>query len=347
MEEAVSSSDTTIATDDWKSHSSSSSKSFFFDDAATFPSTFFARQSLGKVALFAANITLSTTSFAIAPLGSPWSKTHLSWTLLPFFTSWLLLPFDIAFPRLAIFIVSTDEIDPLVRQFVRDDLDGKVDPTQLKRLFMSTEPRFLVGFEDKVNLLIYGGIPSEKIVHVLNNVNLTKALSLKPFEEIERLINFLSRYGDGVDLIVRHPPILNFDMDGQLIPRVEFLLELSGGDEDATGAVLRILPTFLKYRVENVESHVEFLRSFTGLDDQEIFRIILVFPNIVGASKERKLRPRISFLQERGLNSSYNYADSCIVILMYLRVEKYKKSLQTRINRRTYLPSHGIIVPFK
>ncbi|XP_030467188.1 transcription termination factor MTERF8, chloroplastic [Syzygium oleosum] len=199
-------------------------------------------------------------------------------------------------------VLAADEIDPLV-QFVRDDLDGQVDPAQLKRLFMSTEPRFLVGFEGKVNLLIDGGIPREKIVHVLNNVNLTKALSLKPVEEIERLVKFLSRYG-GVDLIVRHPPILNFDMDSQLIPRVEFLLELSGGDEDATGAVLRKLPTFLKYRVEHVESHVEFLRSFAGLDDQEIFRIILVFPNIVSASKERKLRPRISFLKECGLNSS-------------------------------------------
>ncbi|KAI6668603.1 hypothetical protein NL676_010835 [Syzygium grande] len=82
---------------------------------------------------------------------------------------------------------AADEVGPLV-QFMRDDLDGKVDLTQLKHLFMSIEPRFLVGFEDKVNLLIDGGIPREKIVHVLNNVNLTKALSLKPFEEIERLV---------------------------------------------------------------------------------------------------------------------------------------------------------------
>ncbi|KAI6668606.1 hypothetical protein NL676_010838 [Syzygium grande] len=185
-------------------------------------------------------------------------------------------------------VLAANEIDPLV-QFVRDDLDGQVDPAQLKRLFMSTEPQFLVGFEGKVKLLIDIGIPREKIVH--------------PVEEIERLVKFLSRYG-GVDLIVRHPPILNFDMDSQLIPRVEFLLELSGGDEDATGAVLRKLPTFLKYRVEHVENHVEFLRSFAGLDDQEIFRIIHVFPNIVRASKERKLRPRIIFLKECGLNSS-------------------------------------------
>ncbi|XP_048137947.1 transcription termination factor MTERF8, chloroplastic-like [Rhodamnia argentea] len=198
-------------------------------------------------------------------------------------------------------VLAADEIDPFIL-FVRDNLDGKVDPAQLKRLFMSTEPRFLVRFDEKVNLLIDGGIPREKIVHVLNNVNLTKALCFKPFEEIERLVHFLSRYG-GVELIVRHPPILNFDMDGQLIPRVEFLLELSGGDEDATWAVLRKLPTFLKYRVEHVESHVEFLRSFAGLDDQEIFRIILVFPNIVSASRERKLRPRIRFLKECGLDS--------------------------------------------
>ncbi|XP_048137788.1 transcription termination factor MTERF8, chloroplastic-like, partial [Rhodamnia argentea] len=199
-------------------------------------------------------------------------------------------------------VLAADEIDSFIL-FVRDHLDGKVDPAQLKRpFFMSTEPRFLIEFEEKINLLIDGGIPREKIVHVLNNVNLTKALCFKPFEAIERLVHFLSRYG-GVELIVRHPPILNFDMDGQLIPRVEFLLELSGGDEDATGAVLRKLPTFLKYRVEHVESHVELLRSFAGLDDQEIFRIILVFPNIVSASRERKLRPRIRFLKECGLDS--------------------------------------------
>ncbi|KAL3714387.1 hypothetical protein ACJRO7_006332 [Eucalyptus globulus] len=182
-------------------------------------------------------------------------------------------------------VLAAGEIDPFML-FVRDQLDGKVDPMQLKRLFMSTESRFLAGFEEKVNLLIDGGIPREKILHVLNNVNLRKALSLKPFEEIERLLNFLSCYG-GVDLI--------------------FLLELGGGDEDATGAVLHKLPTFLNYRVEHLESHVEFLRSFAGLDYQEIFRIILVFPNIVSASTERKLCPRISFLKECGLNSNETF----------------------------------------
>ncbi|KAI6668410.1 hypothetical protein NL676_016109 [Syzygium grande] len=74
----------------------------------------------------------------------------------------------------------------------------------------------------------------------------------------------LNRFG-GVDLIERHSPILSFDMDGQLIPRVEFLLELSGGDDDATGTVMRKLPAILKYLVEHLESHVEFLRSFAGL----------------------------------------------------------------------------------
>ncbi|KAK3403995.1 hypothetical protein EUGRSUZ_K00356 [Eucalyptus grandis] len=49
-----------------------------------------------------------------------------------------------------------------------------------------------------------------------------------------------------------------------------------------------------KYLAEHLESHVEFLRSFAGLDDQEIFRIILVFPNIVSVSK---------FFKECGLSS--------------------------------------------
>ncbi|KAI6705678.1 hypothetical protein NL676_008640 [Syzygium grande] len=112
----------------------------------------------------------------------------------------------------------------------------------------------------------------------------------------------LNRFG-GVDLIERHSPILNFDMDGQLIPRVQFLLELSGGDDDATGTVMRKLPAILKYLVEHLESHVEFLRSFTGLIEK-MYRIILVFPNIVSASKERKLHPGISFLKECGMNSN-------------------------------------------
>ncbi|KAF8035429.1 hypothetical protein BT93_C1453 [Corymbia citriodora subsp. variegata] len=199
-------------------------------------------------------------------------------------------------------VSAADEIDPFIL-FVRDKLDGKVNPKQLKRLFTSAEPRFLVGFEEKVNLLIDSGISREKIVHVLNNVNLRKALFLKPFEEIERLVNFLSRYG-GVDLIVRYPPILNFDMDSQLIPRLEFLIELGGEDEDATGAVLCKLPTFLKYCVEHLESHVEFLRSFAGLDDQEIFRIILVFPNIplmfLGLSFEGNIAYKLGFLVKIG-----------------------------------------------
>jgi len=70
-------------------------------------------------------------------------------------------------------------------------------------------------------------------------------------------------------------------LDVQLIPRVEFLLELSGGDEDATRVVLRKLPAILKYHAEHLESHVEIMRPFVGLDDQEIFRIMLVFPNML------------------------------------------------------------------
>ncbi|KAJ6760416.1 CGI-12 PROTEIN-RELATED [Salix purpurea] len=193
------------------------------------------------------------------------------------------------------------EIGPLIH-FVLNDLEGKVDPAQLRRLLIATVPRFLAGFDEKVKLLIKRGIPREKIVHVLNNVNLTKALSFKSIEEIEKTVTYLSRFG-GVDLIVKRPMILNFDLDTQLIPRVELLKEISGGDEDATGIVLHKLPAILSYSVKHTGGHVELLRSFAGLTDPQIFKIFSVFPNVVSASKERKLRPRIEFLKQCGLSS--------------------------------------------
>ncbi|KAI4338044.1 hypothetical protein L6164_016398 [Bauhinia variegata] len=193
------------------------------------------------------------------------------------------------------------EVDPLLR-FLRDELQGQLEQAQIKRLLSATEPRFLVGFDKKVALLVNRGIPREKIAHVLNNVNLTKALCHRSVDEIDRIMAFLDPFG-GISLIVKRPSILNFDLDSQLIPRTRLLVELSGGDEDATGTVLRKLPAILNYSVEHVEGHLELLRSFAGLNDEQIFRIMLVFPNIISASRERKLRPRIQFLKECGLNS--------------------------------------------
>lgn len=198
-------------------------------------------------------------------------------------------------------VLTSEEIGPFIC-FVRDELEAKIEPAQLKRLLTSTDPRFLVGFDQKVKLLLHHGVPHEKIFFVLNNVNLSKALCLRPVEEIEKTITYLSRFG-GIDLIVRRPAILNYDLDSQLTPRIGFLLELSGGDKDATGLVLRKFPLILSYSLKHVAGHVEFLRSFAGLNDQEIFKILLVFPSLVSASKERKLRPRIEFLKQCGLDS--------------------------------------------
>ncbi|CAL5408028.1 unnamed protein product [Camellia sinensis] len=198
-------------------------------------------------------------------------------------------------------LLTEKEVDSLIC-FVRDDLENKIEPTQLERLFNTTEPRFFLGFERKVRLFLRHGITQDKLVHVLNNVNLMKALCLKSIEEIERTITYLNHFG-GIDLIVRRPAILNYDLDSQLLPRIGFLIELSGGDEDATGTVLRKLPAILAYTAEHLKDHVEFFRSFAGLIDQEIFRIVLVYPNLFSASRKRKLHPRIDFLKQCGLNS--------------------------------------------
>ncbi|XWS61416.1 hypothetical protein CRYUN_Cryun07bG0124200 [Craigia yunnanensis] len=212
---------------------------------------------------------------------------------------------DFALYRLVIkrpSVLMAEEIDSVI-SYVRDDLEGKVEPAQLERLFITTEARFLLGFDQKVKLLLHHEVPQEKIAHVLNNVNLKKAICCKSVEEIERTITFLKPY-HGVEIIVRRPAILNYDLDSQLIPKIQFLEELSGGDADATGTVLRKLPAILSYSLEHMEGHVEFMRSYVGLSDPEIFKIILVFPNVISASKERKLRPRIEFLKQCGLNSN-------------------------------------------
>ncbi|KAF5442650.1 hypothetical protein F2P56_035289 [Juglans regia] len=198
-------------------------------------------------------------------------------------------------------VLTAEEIGPFLC-FVRDELESKIEPAQLKRILTNTDPRFLVGFDQKVKLLLHRGVSCEKIAFVLNNVNLTKALCHRPVEEIDRSIAFLGRFG-GIDLIVKRPVILNYDLDSELIPRVRFLVELSGGDKDATGNVLRKFPMILSYSVKHMEGHIEFLRSFAGLNDNEIFKILLVFPSLVTASRERKLRPRIEFLKQCGLET--------------------------------------------
>ncbi|KAG1354072.1 putative Transcription termination factor MTERF8, chloroplastic [Cocos nucifera] len=93
------------------------------------------------------------------------------------------------------------------------------------------------------------------------------------------------------ELIVRRPSLLNLDLENQLIPRVEYLAELGGGDREATGFDQQMACT-----VEHFRSHLEFWRS-VGLADEEVFRIAMVHPHIFSASKERKLKPRIEFLQ--------------------------------------------------
>ncbi|KAG5036045.1 hypothetical protein GLYMA_04G228500v4 [Glycine max] len=198
-------------------------------------------------------------------------------------------------------ILTANEIDPLLT-FLRDNLQGKLEKQQLNRLLSSTEQEFLESFPQKVQFLVDRGIPVDQVVHVLNKVNLSKVLCRRSLEEIDRTISFLEPFG-GIALILKRPQILNHDLDTQIVPRVKFLMELSDGDEDSVGKVLLRFPIFLNYSVAHVEEHVGFLSSFAEFDYKQIFRIIQVYPAIVTTSRERKLRPRIQFLKECGLDS--------------------------------------------
>lgn len=199
-------------------------------------------------------------------------------------------------------VIAAKELEPLL-SFLRYGLQGQLEQAQVTRLLSAAEPRLLVGFPHKVQLLVDRGVPVDKIVHVLNNVSLPKALCNRSLDEIGKMLSFLEPFG-GVSLILKRPAILNFDLDNQLIPRVEVLRKISGGDEDGVSKVLYKFPTILSYSGEHVMGHARFLRDFAGLEDSQIFRIITVFPAIITASRERKLHPRIRFLKECGLDSA-------------------------------------------
>ncbi|KAG6429433.1 hypothetical protein SASPL_107484 [Salvia splendens] len=202
-------------------------------------------------------------------------------------------------------LLTAEEINGVLSLFVINgdlEMKGKIEPAQVERLFNATDPRFMVGFERKVQLLLEFGIPNEKLARVLNNVNLTKALCLRSLQEFERMLAFLQRFG-GPELVLRRPAILNYDLDAQLIPRVGFILELSGGDEAATSTVLRKFPFVLAYTVDHLKDHVQFLKSYAELSYEEIFKIVLVYPGLFSASRKRKLQPRIDFLKQCGLTN--------------------------------------------
>lgn len=198
-------------------------------------------------------------------------------------------------------LLTANEIEPLLT-FLRDELQGNLEKQQLNRLLSATEPELLVGFPHKVQFLVDQGIPVDQVVNVLNKVNLLKVICHRSVDEIDRTIAFLEPFG-GIALILKRPAILNHDLDTHIIPRVNFLMELSDGDEGGVKKLLLRFPMFVNYSVEHVEGHVGFLRSFVDFDDRQIFRIIQGYPAIVTASRERKLRPRIQFLKECGLDS--------------------------------------------
>ncbi|KAF4356620.1 hypothetical protein F8388_006364 [Cannabis sativa] len=198
-------------------------------------------------------------------------------------------------------LLTSEEVGKFL-SFVLHDLEGKIETSQLEILFANTSPLYLMGFDQKVNLLLQRGVPRENLYNVLNNLSLSKALCVRPIEDIDKTIAYLSHYG-GIDLIVKRPKILNYDLERQLIPRIEFLRELAGGDEDGVGTVLSRLPAILSYSAKHMEDHVVFFRSFAGLTDEEIFKIVVVYPNVFSASRERKLQPRIELLKQCGLNS--------------------------------------------
>lgn len=190
--------------------------------------------------------------------------------------------------------LTSPEVGQLL-DFVHEELKG-LKTSRLERLLVFSHPHFFPDFSAKVRLLVDHGMPGDKLGHVLNNVNIMKVFGERPIEGLEKMIVFLKGYG-WPEVIVRRPLLLNLDLENQLIPRVEYLAELGGGNKEATGFMINKWPALLSYTVEHLQSHLEFWRSI-GLADGEVFKIAMVHPHIFSVSKERKLKPRMEFLHQ-------------------------------------------------
>ncbi|XP_042384523.1 transcription termination factor MTERF8, chloroplastic-like [Zingiber officinale] len=196
-------------------------------------------------------------------------------------------------------VLSATEFGPFL-DFVLAKLKG-IKREKLERILATIHSEFLEGIIAGATLLLDHGFPGEHLGHVFNHVNIRKVFRERPLRDLEEMIFYLKRFG-WPKWVLSRPMILNLDLHGQLIPRVEFFIELGGGDEAAGAALISKLPALLTYAADRFRSHLEFWRS-VGLTDEELFKVALVYPNIFSVSKEQKLKPRIEFLRQCGMSA--------------------------------------------
>lgn len=196
-------------------------------------------------------------------------------------------------------ILTSEKIERLL-VFIANDLGG-IEPAKLERLLTTTRASALAELPERIALLVDHGVPREKLGKVVNGVNIKKAFCARSMEEVEETILLLRRLGGGgADLILRRPLLLNLDPATQLIPRIDFLTELAGGDAEEAARLIRKLPNILAYTVAHFELHLEFWLS-VGLTREQVFKVALVYPSMFSVSRDRKLVRRVEFLRRCGL----------------------------------------------
>ncbi|KAF3779230.1 Transcription termination factor 3 [Nymphaea thermarum] len=198
-------------------------------------------------------------------------------------------------------ILTALEFDSLI-DFISENLEC-FRGTKIEKLFLAADAQLVEKFETLLDRRPLG----VELAGILSKVDLRKLFCEKTVEEIEATIAFLKRYhvGDHLLLIKKRPALLTFDLKNQLVPRVDFLQRLACDDESLS-VLLSRFPAVLSYTVEHLEGHCAFWRNL-GFRDEQVFRLIEVYPSIFSVSKERKLEPRVGFLKSCGFSSNDIY----------------------------------------
>eukprot|EP01018_Ginkgo_biloba_P034356 Gb_06120 [translate_table: standard] len=185
--------------------------------------------------------------------------------------------------------------------FIRENLE-EFNVEKFHRILFKADPRVVLSFPDKINLLLKHGVKKSQLNNLLNKLNL-KVFCERSVEDLNDVLIFLKDFDEEKEfcgIILRHPALLLLNVGRDLKPRVEFFENLLKG-EDVLKKLLRLFPGILAYTVEHMEKHVEYLKS-SVFSEANVAIIVMAYPQILSLSIERKLQPKIEFLQKCGLN---------------------------------------------
>lgn len=117
-----------------------------------------------------------------------------------------------------------------------------------------------------------------------------------------RLRWFRQRLGLSTDvtrkILVKRPALLCKNVEEKLEPKVQWLQESLGFDNEGAASVITGAPNFLQYSIECMESKVTWLAQRLSLTQEEAVEVVRTCPFVLTNSIDKALEPRLQWMQD-------------------------------------------------